>query len=259
MKIKVLQCDWGTASLNDIKILLDDVASHLTQVLRTPIDGTIEVMNLPDKASPEVFYRKSSAENFLIQLATVDEYWCQYAYQFAHELCHVLSEYERLKDNPNNWFHEAICELASLFVLRRMAERWPSQPPFANWADYSTHLADYATCKIDKFKAITPQEPFKTWVSDNEAKLRKDPYLRNMNGVVALWLLPLFEEHPAGWNAVRYFPTSEGMIDAFIDAWKHQVDDEDRLFVEQVESCLGFTECCEEANMQTVLSTNICA
>ena len=76
---------------------------------------------------------------FIVRLMTIhssfgysarDRKWAKFGYQFSHEFCHVLSNYENLKANPNNWFHEAICELASVFTLRRMAERWPTHPPY---------------------------------------------------------------------------------------------------------------------------------
>jgi len=240
MKIEVTQCDWGTGCRHDIKAVLDDVASHLAGQLRTPFDGTVEVLNLPGEEPPRALYRDSGVGNFLINLTAKDRHWCQYSYQFAHELCHVLSGYERLRDNPNNWFHEAICELASLFVLRRMAQSWASHPPFQNWKGYAPHLADYADCWIKEHCARAPSGSFNTWLSDNEAELRRDCYLRDKNGVAALQLLPLFENDPTGWNAVRRLPDSKGMIDAYIDSWKCQVDAVDRSFVEKVQLCLGF-------------------
>ena len=43
--------------------------------------------------------------------------WNQYAYQFDMNSVMWLSGYEDLAGNPNNWFHETICELASMFTL----------------------------------------------------------------------------------------------------------------------------------------------
>ena len=117
----------------------------------------------------------------------------QYAYQFAHEFCHVLSGYEGLEGNPNNWFHETICELASVFTLRRMAERWPTHPPYPNWAGYSKHLLEYAA-KRQKREEV--QLPIGTtlldWLSSHESGLRNDRYQRDKNDLVACWM----ERHP---------------------------------------------------------------
>ena len=122
----------------------------------------------------------------------------QYAYQFAHEFCHVLSGYEGLEGNPNNWFHETICELASVFTLRRMAERWPTHPPYPNWAGYSKHLLEYA-------------------------------------------LLPVFEEFPAGWNAIRKFPSSSRELKCYLTDWASAADPDDVPFVVRLADMLGHT------------------
>ena len=41
MQLHVQQADWGDARLNDIETLLNDTASHLNRLLRTPFQGTI--------------------------------------------------------------------------------------------------------------------------------------------------------------------------------------------------------------------------
>lgn len=177
MQIEVLECDWGVAQRGDIRTLLLDVASHIVRELRDPFVKTIHIMNLPGQ-SPRSFYRSPDATKHEVNLTAKDRKWSQFAYQFSHEFCHILSGHDRLRDNPNNWFHEAICELASFFVLRRMAERWPVDPPFAHWSDYSAALADYAECEARKYRRATPAGSFSAWLRTNEWELRRDSYLR---------------------------------------------------------------------------------
>ncbi len=98
----------------------------------------------PSVSTPRTLCRFSRTDPIVIQLTCKDPRWNQYAYQFAHEFCHLLSGYEDLEGNPNNWFHETICELASVFTLRRMGEQWATHPPYANWTDYSKSLLKYA-------------------------------------------------------------------------------------------------------------------
>lgn len=73
-----------------------------------------------------------------------------------------------------------------------------------------------------------------TWFYMNEGDMRRDPYLRVKNGVVALEILPVFEDIPQGWNAVRHLPVSTGMIGEYIESWKNEVNDIDCAFVERV-------------------------
>ena len=66
-----------------------------------------------------VFIAHQLKHDISIKLSARDTYWNKYAYQFAHEFCHVISKHDNLKENPNNWFHEAICELSiHAFTLR---------------------------------------------------------------------------------------------------------------------------------------------
>ena len=76
------------------------------------------------------------------------------------------------------------------------------------------------------------------WLSANESHLRDDPYLRERNCIVALRLLPLFDETPQGRNAVRRLPVSAGLIGEYIEAWRADTQDVDRPFVERVGEAL---------------------
>ena len=76
-----------------------------------------------------IYYRENREGPFVVQLTARDRKWSKFAYQFSHEFCHLLSGHDRLRDNPNQWFHESLCELASVFTLRQMAKQWLISPP----------------------------------------------------------------------------------------------------------------------------------
>ncbi|MDE0114802.1 MAG: hypothetical protein OXN84_21285 [Albidovulum sp.] len=238
MKIKVLECCWGGACRADIQFLLQDVASHIARELRHPFDDTVLVMNLPNEDNPKAFYRRQGQSAYEVNLTAKGRKWSQFSYQFAHEFCHILAGHEQLNGNPNNWLHETICELASIFVLRRMAERWRSSPPFPHWKGYSEPLAEYIEAVVEKYRAISPANSFDAWLSSNEDRMRADSTVRDKNGVVALRLLPLFEEVPEGWNAVPRLPTSTGRIAEYIEAWKASACEVDRGFLERIRIAL---------------------
>ena len=177
-------------------------------------------------------FRESAEGPFFIQLTARDRKWSRFSYQFSHEFCHVLSEYERLKNSPNNWFHETICELASVFTLRRMAEQWLSNPPYANWADYAESLASYAQERLSRKEHQLPEGiTLSAWLLSEEEALRKDPYQRCKNAVVAYSLLPIFESDPTGWNAIRKLPDSSALFKDYLSNWHSQVEPIDKPFV----------------------------
>ena len=238
MEIRVEPGHWGEGQPCDIEALLSDVAFHLTRYLREPIEGTIIVKpTASTKDKPRTLYRSTPEEPFTILLQARDRLWSKFSYQFAHELCHVLSNYEHLRDNPNNWFHETICELASVFTLRRMVEKWPTSPPYPNWADYAESLASYADGEISREERQLPGSmALPTWLLLEEEALRRDTAaalasntrisdeLRHKYAIVAYSLLPIFESETAGWNAVRRLPNSSAMLKDYLRYWCSQVE-----------------------------------
>ena len=236
MKIDVESHGWGEAIPSNVAVLLADVASHMSRLLTDPAPDHIKVIPVSGSdAVPRTLYRRSANGPITIQLTAQDRKWAKFAYQFSHEFCHVLSDYERLADGPNNWFHEALCELASVFTLRRMAERWPTRPPYPNWADYAQSLAGYADDLLDNENSRLPADStLRHWLAAREEQLRSDPYLRDLNTVVAYRLLPTFEAEPTGWNAVRSLPNSSGCLMEYLADWYECVDTADKPFVKRV-------------------------
>ena len=236
MDIRVGPGYWGEGRPGDIEVLLRNVAYHLIHHFREPVGGTIIVFpTATENDEPITVYRSSLEQPHLILLQARNRLWSKFSYQFAHELCHVLSQYERLKCNPNGWFHEALCELASVFALLRMAESWKMSPPFQNWKDYAPSLGLYANeMLLRPERRVPPGISLAQWLLEQEDALRQDRYQRDKNAIVAYKLLPLFQNNPTGWNTVGHLPDSSGSFHDYLVEWYTQVDEEDRPFVKHV-------------------------
>ncbi len=235
MQIVVPQADWGDGLQTDIERLLADVASHITRWLRVPVEGVIFVLPGSGESVPMTYYRGNRGGPFAVQLTARDGKWSQFAYQFSHEFCHILSGHERLRDNPNQWFHESLCELASVFTLRQMAQQWLTCPPFPNWVDYAVSLDQYADELVSRQERQSPSdETLALWLVSEEESLRRDPYQRANNAVVSYSLLPIFEGEPTGWNAVRSLPDSSAGLEDYLHCWSSQVDSVDKPFVNRI-------------------------
>ena len=242
MDIEVTDEGWGEARPSDIHAVLQSVDAHLAAHFTSSLQETLIIIPSPaDSDYPMTHYRLRRDRPIVIQLAATDGRWAQFAYQFAHELCHVLQGFERLIGNPSQWFHETVCELASLFTLRRMAETWPTNPPYLNWASYSASLESYAEERIQRPEHRLPSDlTVSNWLTKEEQVLRQDPYQRDKNGIVAGLLLPIFESDPSGWSSVRSFPTSTTALGDYLLQWRREVDATERDFVERIIECLGY-------------------
>ena len=73
-----------------------------------------------------------------------------------------------------------------------------------------------------------------TWLWSEEESLREDRYLRDKNAVVAYSLLPIFENDPAGWNAIRRLPASSAMLMDYLLEWHTSVEPADKSFVKRI-------------------------
>ena len=236
MEIRVESSHWGEGRPSDIETLLRNVASHLLRYIRKPIEGTIIVLpTATENENPMTLYRSTTEDHQIVLLQARGRVWSKFSYQFAHELCHVLSRYERLKCSPNGWFHEALSELASVFVLLNMAESWKVFAPFPNWKDYAPHLGDYANELLARPECQVPQgSSLAQWLSDQEDSLRQDRYQRDKNAIVAYELLPLFQNDPSGWNTVSHLPNSFAKFNDYLVYWYEQVGEEDKPFLKRL-------------------------
>ena len=240
MIIEVQNCDWGNISVADIEILLNNVAEHLTEHLRAPFTGHIRVKR---GYPPKTLIRKPPGQGPIpVQLAVRDSYWAQFAYQFAHEFCHVLTVHERLWGSENMWFHEALCELASVFVLRRMGETWRTSPPYPGRTDYAPKITKYSDSLLANDRRQLPKGiALAEWLGEREDDLRASASTandglisdaaRDQYAVVAYQLLPIFEAHPQAWNTVSKLPNSQRTLPDYLIDWYRNVDPRDRAYI----------------------------
>ena len=183
---------WGEA-------LLPNIHQVLLSVYRVFIPCFQERMNLSDvlvvhSADHPVTYRSQGT----ILLSVHDLFWCNYAYQFAHELCHF--QIPSRVPQQLRWFEESLCELASYYFLPRISALWKTDPPYPNWRTYADHFTAYVQKDMQK------AEPFDLSLVNNPSvfeHLNCDEYDRKKNAYVALQLLPIFESVPDLWSTIH--------------------------------------------------------
>ena len=216
--------DWGDASVADIQTLLRNVQQNYFASFPEPPGGDVHVVHGTE--SPLIANRKSTNDPYRIYLDVSGRHWAQFSYQFAHEICHLTCGYDRFKQpgdkkHPWMWFQESLCETASLFTLRRMAETWKTNPPYRNWTDYAPHLNEYAQKLVDDpARRLPVGVRLADFYAANRMILENHATERPLNGVVANHLLPVFEKNPRGWQAVRFLPaTMPGTLPEYLRAW----------------------------------------
>ena len=187
IEVRVADADWGEADPARVMVVLEDTARELQRLF--PAGAPLRVLVSPTSRVPMVLFERTPRGEYHVLLRARGSNWAHYAYEFSHELGHILTNYSRHTREPSaarhQWFEEAVCEMLSVYALRRLAARVPDESgaPFADFADLvlgEPHRR--AALGID----------LGTWLQVNEAALRADPYQRARNEAVTTRLLEIF-------------------------------------------------------------------
>ncbi|HZV53851.1 MAG TPA: hypothetical protein VFF82_02835 [Rhodocyclaceae bacterium] len=237
---------WGSVSTEQIETVLQSVANELLAQVPNRFSATIIVTHTD--SNPIALYDRGPAGEYLVRLHASDERWHLYVFEFAHEFCHLLSNYdENVSDDvrrKNQWFEETLCETASLYALERLASTWERSPSHAGLAEHAGKLGRFFNLLIsEEHRHLPPQVQPAGWVSDNEDNLRRDPYQREKNDLVAKLLLPLFERSPKSWGALPYMnldrEDASASLTEYLQRWHQRVPLEHKAFVADVMTLLG--------------------
>ena len=233
MRIVVFPGEWGGSELADIRKVCESAGRSITAQL--PDDGFPPILVQRSKSGPITLYRRGDGNEHIVRLDTSDRAWAQLAFQFSHEFCHIVCNYREAR-NPQKWFEETLCETASLYALRRMADEWKTNPPYSNWKSYSTALASYANDRAKMYEGR--KESIAQFYRANQGELEKTRTNRELNTHIAVKLLPLFEATPAAWQSLRYLNlgTSEenASFKVYLTSWHDRVPERHQPFLRQL-------------------------
>ena len=231
---------FGGASAKDIEKVLRSVAREMLACFPGRQLRPI-LVEYTDAGSPITKYKPGPKGETVVALNAHETYWAQYAYQFAHELTHILANYERtaVGVNANQWFEESVCETASLFVLSRMAASWKTDPPYPNWRSFAPKLQDYVDkLKTEPHRQLPAGLTLAAWYKSHAAELRRNGVDRKMNALVAAQLLQLLEEKPENWAAFAFLNLGtmekEESFQKYLARWNQAAPKHLRDFVGQV-------------------------
>jgi len=215
LSIRVMGDDWGDANTTEIRKVLESTAGELWK--NFPGRRLHPIIVQRGRRTPITLYRRGPKGEYLVKLTPKGRYWCQFAYQFAHEFCHILANYSHETPRANKWFEESLCEMASIYAMRRMAVTWKTSPPYLYWKSYAPAIREY----VDDLQKATDKLPegktLAAWYKDNAVALRKAPCMREKNRIVANSLLGLFEANPDNWAAIGYLNSGKAASDSLQD------------------------------------------
>lgn len=245
LDIRVEGEGWGTPRRDEIETVLYSVADELMSRLPKKLSRPILVAHTD--SNPIALYQRGPNGEYLVHLHAQGENWHLYVYEFAHELCHILSNYDENAGphapRRNQWFEETLCETASLFTLQSLAQSWKQTPPEPSLAGEADKLRRFFELLVGEgHRRLPPHTPLGVWLSENEDLLRNDPYLREKNEVVANLLLPLFSSSPENWDALTYLnldpADARDSLQDYLRNWYRNSPAEHKAFIASMLSLL---------------------
>ena len=218
-RLPIENSNWGGVSLSAVHAVLESAYEVLVQAFDKHPDAPIHVAWW--NQSPRVFF---DHRPYQIRLNARDTYWCQYVYQFSHELCHVLTSFDRHRSLKHKWFEESLCELASLFVLHRLADGWKERPPLCVFEAqaFAPNFRSYAE-EIEQGYDQPGDGGLRAWLAANLDRLEGNPVIREVNGILAVALLDRFLEDPSLWRDCGQLncwdATVNETFESYLEAW----------------------------------------
>lgn len=255
LTIRVEGDGWGSVRKETIESVLYSVADELLTRLPKKLVAPIVVTHT--NQNPVAVYQRGEKGEYRVRLHASDANWHLYTYEFAHEFCHILSNYEENVgpgiSRYNQWFEETLCEAASLYALKNLAATWENSPPAPDLSGKGKKLNRFFDLLIaEGHRQLPKHAPLTIWLANNEEKLRQDPYQRERNELVATLLLPLFQRNPENWSALSYLnldPDDTGnSLHDYLRNWYLNAPDQHKVFIADV---LGLFE------MQAVITEAI--
>ena len=219
-KIDLLGDNWGNVETAEITEVLNTTASLILPYSSKEDWSRVRIRN--SVSGPMVLHERGDAGEYTILLNTRDRRWCQYVFQFAHELGHILCNYQKEKSSLR-WLEESICEVASLFVLQKMEGVWKETSVHELDPLYVAEFTKYFQARINMVEEISNEE-FKFWWKQRLPSLETNAIHRRTNLIIAKKLLPLFQQSPeVAWKACRMLnqnqPSSHSSFKDTIYAW----------------------------------------
>jgi hypothetical protein len=129
--------------------------------VRLVSDRQPQRLRVEDRASgpPAIWLHAAPAATAWIVVDIGPRDWCKLAYQFGHELGHVLcNSWGPLARPapPSQWLEEALVEGFSLRGLGLLAASWERDPPFSGDFGFAIDIREYRADLVRRYRAAAP-------------------------------------------------------------------------------------------------------
>jgi hypothetical protein len=148
---------WAEASPQDAARVVTRMRDVCLAGVRLVSDRQPQRLSVENHASgpPFIWLHTQPPDRAEIGVDVDPRDWCKLAYQFGHELGHVLAnswQWGAAPKPPCQWLEEAMVEAFSIHGLALLAASWGRDPPFPGNAAFAASLHQYRIRTMDGYR-----------------------------------------------------------------------------------------------------------
>lgn len=175
-----LQGDWGQSSPRDGAAVIFRMRNACLSGASLRSDRQPTELRIENRASgnPAIWLHEGGSTTAWVVVNVGGRDWSKLAYQFGHELGHVMANSWDASSKPGppcQWLEEALVEAFSLRGLGRLADSWERRPVFPNDQAFAGALRLYRRRIVEHCEDVAarqmPEGRFDDWFNVNRAAL----------------------------------------------------------------------------------------
>jgi hypothetical protein len=222
--------EWGGSPPSAAALVLARTREVALSGVRLLSDRQPDRLRVDDHASgpPYVWLHSDPPREawIVVDIGACD--WSQLAYQFGHELGHVLCNSWQRNAKPHmpcQWLEESMVEAFSIRGLGLLAESWEKDPPFAGTNDFGQAIRQYRAKVIEGYRqpeGPAPAADIAPWLAEMRDTLAKQMGVNPMEGPAILAIVEMLERDKGcveDMGAVNRWPEPALPLDAYLAAW----------------------------------------
>jgi hypothetical protein len=177
---------------------------------------------------PAVWLHRDGSTMAWIIVNIGQQAWAQLAYQFGHELGHVMANSwlpHAAPKPPSQWLEEAIVEAFSLRGLGRLAKSWKQDPPFPGDNAFGNSIASYRADVVKRYSVLADQQGLTRdsgrWFAEQRGEIEKEP-LGDHAQAISIRILAEYEREPSCVEALGALNRWPGRTGVALEEYLHQ-------------------------------------
>ncbi|TGP55130.1 hypothetical protein EN873_06890 [bacterium M00.F.Ca.ET.230.01.1.1] len=224
--------DWGHMLPRSADLVVERMRHACLDGVRLVSDRQPARLRIDEhtSGSPAIWLHPGDSDMAWIIVDIGERDWSKLAYQFGHELGHVLAnswQADAKPAPPCQWLEEAMVEAFSLHGLGRLAKDWKQNPPFAGDNAFGDAIAAYRENIIKAYAALAGSQGFTrdaaVWFTDHRSEI-EIPGLNPFAQAMSLTILAEYEQAPECIEAVgalNRWPGRSGVpAGEYLQRWK---------------------------------------